>query len=150
MLFLKKHKAKTTEQIRKWKIELQDNIIEKNDYLKQLQEIDEEKKQHINDLKGIDNSEGWEGKALSQSESYKAWRGQVNAEHKEKVDALREILSQEYAEQKLKALDDYPIFMAIAEDIGYDATGKPTNNNELDVIGKELTRFIETIETGEI
>ena len=150
VLFLKKHKAKTTEQIRKWKIELQDNIIEKNDYLKQLQEIDEEKKQHINDLKGFDNSEGWEGKALSQSESYKAWRGQVNAEHKEKVDALKEILSQEYAEQKLKALDDYPIFMSIAEDIGYDATGKPTNNNELDVIGKELARFIEAIEMGEI
>lgn len=39
--------------------------------------------------------------------------------------------------------------MAIAEDIGYDATGKPTNNNELDMIGKELTRFIEAIKKGE-
>jgi len=43
---------------------------------------------------------------------------------------------------------DYPIFMAIAEDIGYDATGKPTNNNELDFIGQELARFIESIESG--
>ena len=34
--------------------------------------------------------------------------------------------------------------MAIAEDIGYDATGKPTATNELDVIGAELARFIET------
>ena len=39
--------------------------------------------------------------------------------------------------------------MAIAEDIGYDATGKPTNNNELDFIGVELTRFIDAIEKGE-
>jgi restriction endonuclease S subunit len=38
--------------------------------------------------------------------------------------------------------------MAIAEDIGYDATGKSTNNNELDFIGRELARFIESIESG--
>ena len=36
--------------------------------------------------------------------------------------------------------------MTIAEDIGYDATGKPTGNNELDFIGKELARFIKDIE----
>jgi hypothetical protein len=35
-----------------------------------------------------------------------------------------------YEEQK--NLEDYDIFMAIAEEIGYDATGKPTQNNELD------------------
>jgi len=33
--------------------------------------------------------------------------------------------------------------MAIAEDIGYDATGKQTGNNELDLIGAELARFIQ-------
>jgi len=35
--------------------------------------------------------------------------------------------------------------MAIAEDIGYDAAGKPTGNNELEVIEKELKRFIDYI-----
>ena len=35
--------------------------------------------------------------------------------------------------------------MAIAENIGYDATGKPTGNNELDVIETELERFIAHI-----
>jgi len=48
-------------------------------------------------------------------------------------------------EEALKAYD-YDIFMAIAEDIGYDATGKETKNNELDYIGKKLGRFIESIE----
>jgi type I restriction enzyme M protein len=35
--------------------------------------------------------------------------------------------------------------MAIAENIGYDATGKKTPVNELDVIGEELKKFIETL-----
>jgi type I restriction enzyme M protein len=35
--------------------------------------------------------------------------------------------------------------MAIAEEIGYDATGKKTGNNELDVIGEELKKFIATL-----
>ncbi len=35
--------------------------------------------------------------------------------------------------------------MAIAEDIGYDTTDKPTGNNELEVIEKKLKRFIDYI-----
>ena len=31
--------------------------------------------------------------------------------------------------------------MAIAEEIGYDATGKETGNNELDLIAEELKKF---------
>jgi type I restriction-modification system DNA methylase subunit len=150
VLFLKKHTAETTEQIKNQKTAIQDSIKEDHDYLKQLQQIDKEKKKHIKDLKGFDNPEGLEGKALTQSDPYKEWKKQVNAEYKEKVDALKETLSEQYLERKQQTLDDYPIFMAIAEDIGYDATGKPTNNNELDIIGKELARFIEAIEKGEV
>jgi hypothetical protein len=39
--------------------------------------------------------------------------------------------------------------MAIAEDIGYDATGRNTNNNELTEIGKELAKFIAHINKTE-
>jgi len=46
----------------------------------------------------------------------------------------------------LETVPDYEIFMAIAEDIGYDATNRPTKNNELELIGPELARFIEAIE----
>jgi type I restriction enzyme M protein len=38
--------------------------------------------------------------------------------------------------------------MAIAEDIGYDATGRPTGGNELDTVAAELSRFIQHIEGG--
>lgn len=53
-----------------------------------------------------------------------------------------------YEEQYKKSLLDYPIMMSIAEDIGFDATGKETGNNELITISKELNRFIESIENG--
>ncbi len=81
-----------------------------------------------------------------QPDRYKQWKKEVQAEYKQKVDALKATLSEQYLAKKQKTLEDYPIFMAIAEDIGYDATGRPTNNNELDTIGKELARFIEVIE----
>ena len=66
-------------------------------------------------------------------------------EYREKIDNLKEELSEQYLESKQSELQDYPIFMAIAEDIGYDATGKPTNNNELIEIGNELRKFIERL-----
>ena len=150
VMFLKKHTAETTEQIKNQKTSLQDSIKENNDYLEQLQQIDLDKKQHIKDLKGFDNTEGLEGKALIKSGAYKEWKNTVNAEYKEKIDALKETLSDQYLEQKQQMVDDYPIFMAIAEDIGYDATGKPTSNNELEIIGKELARFIDSIEKGKV
>lgn len=50
---------------------------------------------------------------------------------------------------KQNTIDDYPIFMAIAEDIGYDATGRSTNSNELVEIGKVLAKFIAHINETE-
>lgn len=40
--------------------------------------------------------------------------------------------------------------MAIAKDIGYDATGRETKNNELLEISKELSKFINHINETEI
>jgi len=150
VLFLKKHPLETTEKIQNQKTGLQDRIRKKNNFLKQLQQIEKDKKLHIKELNGFNNPGGLKGKALIQSESYKLWKNEVNAEYKVKVDSLKEALSEQYLEQKKQTLDDYPIFMAIAEDIGYDSTGKATNNNELEIIGKELARFIEAIEKGEV
>ncbi|SMN17456.1 hypothetical protein CRYPA_1790 [uncultured Candidatus Thioglobus sp.] len=36
--------------------------------------------------------------------------------------------------------------MAIADEIGYDATGKKIETNELDFIKQELSRFISQLE----
>jgi len=43
-----------------------------------------------------------------------------------------------------KQLDDYPIFMAIAEDIGYDAAGRSTGKNELPEISKSYHGLFST------
>jgi len=149
VLFLKKHSQDESERIRSMKDAVKDSIKASHAYEDALEKIAQEKKEHIKELRGFDNPEGLKGKALTASDAFKARKKEVNAEYKEKVDALKERLSEEYIEKIEQTLDDYPIFMAIAEDIGYDATGKPTNNNELETIGKELARFIEAIEKGE-
>ncbi len=62
---------------------------------------------------------------------------------------IKDSLIDEYLEKKQKALPDYQIFMVIADDIGYDATGRSTGNNELEFIGKELKNFINFVEENE-
>ena len=148
VLFLKKHSQAVTESIQQAKLALQDQIKQGNDYLKLLDKIENNKKRHLKELRGFDNAQNLSGKALTDSELYKEWKKSVTAEYNDQIEALKESLSDKYGEEKQKVIEDYPIFMAIAEDIGYDATGKPTNNNELDFIGRELARFIESIESG--
>ena len=74
----------------------------------------------------------------------------IQNEFKDKVNFLKEELAEKYLTAKQITLDDYPIFMAIAEDIGYDATGRETQNNELTEIGKELSKFINRINETEV
>ncbi|MDB9544645.1 N-6 DNA methylase [Microcystis aeruginosa CS-1036] len=148
VLFLKKYSQAVTESIQQAKLALQDQIKQGNDYLKLLDKIENNKKRHLKELRGFDNAQNLSGKALTDSELYKEWKKSVTAEYNDQIEALKESLSDQYGEEKQKVIEDYPIFMAIAEDIGYDAKGKSTNNNELDFIGRELARFIESIESG--
>ena len=65
------------------------------------------------------------------------------AEVAEKATAeLRDKLESEYRQRSTDIFTDEDIFMAIAEDIGFDATGKETKVNELDEIGAELAKFV--------
>lgn len=72
----------------------------------------------------------------------------VAEEFDEQIEFTKENLTEAYFDRYKKELEDYPIFMAIAEDIGYDATGKETGKNELPEIAKELSKFIQAIEAG--
>ena len=62
---------------------------------------------------------------------------------------MQDDLEAKYLTTKQNELDDYDIFMAIAENIGYDATGKETGINELNEIGLELAKFIQQIVENE-
>ena len=146
VLFLKKHTKEITEQIESLKQTLQDDIKIKNSYSEQLEELEKQKNLKIKGLKGFNNEDNLGGKSLTKSDSYKIWRGEVTSQYKEKKEELKVNLVEEYEKEKRGKLEDYPMFMAIAEDIGYDATGRDTKNNELDIISEELAGFIETIE----
>ena len=67
------------------------------------------------------------------------------AEYANKIEELKNLLTDAYQQAKQRELADYPIFMAIAENIGYDATGKKTTTNELYLIGEELKKFIDSL-----
>lgn len=82
------------------------------------------------------------------TETYKTWRQSVSDEYNERIAAVREALEDEYLEKVRAKVADYPIFMAIAEEIGYDATGRETKRNELVEIGSQLRDFIKAVEDG--
>jgi type I restriction enzyme M protein len=72
---------------------------------------------------------------------YKVEADQIAAVAEKAVAELRDKLDSEY-KAAAASFPDEDIFMAIADDIGFDATGKPTKVNELDEIGAELAKFI--------
>lgn len=63
-------------------------------------------------------------KEIKASEEYKTWKTEVSQEYSDKITELQEEMTVRYQEERAKQLPDYPIFMAIADNIGYDATGK--------------------------
>ena len=72
------------------------------------------------------------------------WESEVRVEYRGKITAAKEELADKNAEdirQWIKENANHPIFMAIADHIGYDATGHPDPINDLDMIYEEYRRF---------
>ena len=139
VLFLKKYTKKQSHSIKVLKLKLQDEVKTEYEYIKKTRALEAQKKEKTKALNAQyeKNSEGLKELKLA-----------LTKEYKEKIDQLKEMVDDAYKLSKEEALKkyDYNIFMAIAEDIGYDATGKETHKNELDYIGQELGRFIESLE----
>lgn len=149
VLFLKKLTRKQSEKIRNAKTALKDRIKEEHAFNRELARMEKERDLRIKELDGFANPGKLTGKTLKESEAFLEWKKSVNDECSEKIEALKELLLELYDTKRREILNDYDIFMAIAEDIGYDATGRSTGNNELDVIAPELARFVAAIEAGE-
>ena len=88
-------------------------------------------------------------KEIEKTELFKQWKTNINAEFNEKINEIKDNLREQYQTSKQTQLHDYQIFMAITEQIGYDATGKTIAQNDLNDILPELKRFIEAIEQGQ-
>ena len=152
VLFLRKHKDKQTEKISNQKAKLKEQVKTGNNYLATVEKWEKEKADAIKKLEADATLRHAQGAKLAKkeiTEMIKADKSAVQSAFTDKVNLLKEELTEKYFLAKQTALDDYPIFMAIAEDIGYDATGRSTNNNELIEIGKELSKFIAHINKTE-
>lgn len=74
------------------------------------------------------------------------WESQVKAAYKEKIDAVKEEWKDKNAEgirEWVRENANHPIFMAIAEHIGYDVTGRKDPINDLNTIRDEYRKFTE-------
>ena len=150
ILFLKKHEQSKTAEIQMLKFKIQDEIKVKYKYETEVKKIEKEKGEIVKNHIGFENTLGVIGKKeIEKTEIFKEWKASVNSEFSEKLTELKELLREEYQATKQKQLHNYQIFMAITEQIGYDATGKTIAVNELDDILPELSRFIEAVDNGQ-
>jgi type I restriction enzyme M protein len=149
VLFLRKHKDKQTEKISNQKAKLKEQVKTNNNYIATVQKWEKEKADAIKKLEADAKAKNPKENKKEITEMIQADKSAVQSAFAEKVNLLKEELTEKYFLSKQTALDDYSIFMAIAEDIGYDATGRSTNNNELIEIGKELSKFIAHINKTE-
>ncbi|MDR3246295.1 MAG: N-6 DNA methylase [Prevotellaceae bacterium] len=145
VLFLRKNRQKMQERITVQKLKLKEQIKTDANYIAIIDKWEKEKTDAIKALEKRAKKENPDFNKKQISEIIQAEKSEIQAAFTDKVNLLKEELTEKYLTQKQRMLDDYPIFMAIAEDIGYDATGRPTNNNELVDIEAELSRFIEYI-----
>ena len=147
VMFLKKWPKDKTENILSKKTKIQQQLKKEANFEERVSELDSEKKRKARDLDGFENDTGKNTKKeIKKTKAYKDWKKQMYSEYNDRINDLKDKLADQYLEEKQRRLEDYPIFMAIAEKIGYDATGKEIPVNELDEIGKELKKFINQIE----
>ncbi|MBP6431860.1 MAG: N-6 DNA methylase [Ferruginibacter sp.] len=149
VLLLRKHKTKQTEKINNQKAKLKEDIKADNKYITTVEKWEKEKADAIKKLEADAKIKHPKANKKEITEIIQIDKSAIQAAFTDKVNLLKEELTEKYVTAKQATLEDYPIFMAIAEDIGYDATGRSTNNNELIEIGKELAKFIEHINKTE-
>ena len=146
VLFLRKWKKSETKELIEAKKDIQSVLLRDSNYLALRTQWDKEIKQKQRlKAEAIKGKKRISATAAKQTEEYKSWNSAILEEYTTKIDDLKTCLIEQYQQAKQNKLPDYPIFMAIAEDIGYDATGKKTATNELNLIGEELKKFISTL-----
>lgn len=150
VLFLRKWSSKTTAKIKALKESIQSEIKSENNYIETIADLEKEKKHIIKEHIGFVNNTGIiEEKLIIKHEEFKTWKKDITDQYNQKINDFKEDMLDKYLLRKQDTLENYQIFMAIAEDIGYDATGKEKGNNELNVIEKELEKFILHIDEVE-
>lgn len=134
VMFLKKRTLAESTKIKEVKLSLQDRLWKKPEYKSQIRKFEAEK---IEKLKNYDclndyldnhidfsSSDKKTLKLIEKTEEFKSWKADLTAEYREKIDEVKETIQDEYLKEFSQALVNDKIFMAIAENIGYDAPGR--------------------------
>ena len=146
VLFLKKWTNEESQRIKDTKLKLQERVKTEANYNATIEQWENEKKRIIKEHIGFENRTGLTNtKSIEKTADFAEWKKQVSELYSQKIDELKEQLEERFTELRKTEMTDYPIFMAIAEQIGYDASGKEIPVNELKMIGIELKKFIENI-----
>lgn len=146
VIFLRKWKNEQSKIIKDTKFKLQEQIKREASYMFNVENWEKEKKNIIKSHTGFVNKTGETNKKeIENTKEFIEWKKLITEQYNQKIADLKEQLQERFSKMRKTEIMDYPIFMAIAEQIGYDATGKETPVNELEMIGKELKKFIESI-----
>lgn len=148
VLFLKKHTGEQTKRMRDTKQALKDSIRKQEMFQSQLEGIERNKKEATDRLNARPEFASLQHKLRKENPDYLRASNEVSERFTRELDELRYRLTEMLEERRREDLPDYDIFMAIAENIGYDATGRETKTNELLEIGSQLRQFILLIENG--
>ena len=128
VLFLRKNTSEESDEILNIKLRAQNYVWEQPTAKSEIRKLQSECESKI--------------RLLSRNEAYKEEKVKIIAEYNIRIEKIKDTIYDAYQNLCQHKLQNYPIFMAIADDIGYDSTGKKTSNNDLDLIGKELKKFI--------
>ena len=146
VMFLQKWTQKHTEELQGQKRAIEERLLTQYKYIETYTQWEREKKnaqnKKIEELKGKRRMSVTEIKKLPE---YKDWNADLTKQYADMLAELQDQLRTEYQSVKQKELPDYPILMAIADEIGYDATGRPIEQNDLKEIGEELKKFIQSL-----
>jgi type I restriction enzyme M protein len=171
IMFLQKLMDLQTGKIKAIKTRLQDGLWLKPEYSQGIKELENEKLLVIKNHAGFDvscinwesednlellqgkvqipNPKSKEGiKIIEKTLEFKQWKIDTSSGYTDLINEIKERLQDEYLSALSKEVPKYQIFMAIAENIGYDAAGKKTDINELETIAFELGKFIKEIIAG--
>ncbi len=140
VMVLRKHTKKMSSKIRDLKQSTREKAKKDKGFVSEYNRVTKEKAAELKTYKGD-----------KKSEHFIEWKKDLTARYTAQLDELKEGTAESFDELWKKEITDnfdYPIFMAIAENIGYDAVGKDTGNNELEKITVELEKFINAVENG--
>lgn len=146
ILFLRKNTAAMSKKIHDRKQLIQDSVAKQYKLDSQFAAIEKEKRDAIKALNQRSDFLGVSLQEKRQNVDYLAESKNISEIFATKIEDLRYSLVKLFEARRQSELPDYEIFMAIAEDIGYDAVGRETKINELDFISVQLRDFIGAIE----